>query len=169
MKRLISLCFLTLIAAGCAPTGSCRLTIAFPDDDARSLVSVLEIWVVAGSNEDCGAMIQGSSAPGDPGLEVLAHLRLAYPPPAPSGTLDDVPLGSAAFFIEGRGQAEEIFLRGCSTAKVSSTGTVERCVLNSAGSANRWTRSARTLSTTTATVIPMRAASSARRTRTATI
>ncbi len=125
MKRLLAFCLLTLIAAGCAPTGSCRLTIAFPDDDARALVSVLEIWVVAGSGEDCNAMIQGTATPGDPGLDVLAHLRLAYPPTAPADALDQVPLGPAAFFIEGRGQGEEIFVRGCSTAKVSGTGTVE--------------------------------------------
>ena len=116
---------LGLILAGCQQVGSCKLKILFPDDEARALVRTLEVWVVPGGEADCSALTGGTARPGDPGLEVMNHLRLSYPPPVDADGLDPVAVGPAAFYAEGRGAGEEIFLRGCSVVQVPPSATIE--------------------------------------------
>ncbi|MBW1808752.1 MAG: VCBS repeat-containing protein [Deltaproteobacteria bacterium] len=128
MRRIsVILLFGLILAAGCGETGSAGLTILFPEQDnplAKELVKTLEVWVLAAGPSGCDALMDGTAQPGDDGYTTLVRVPISYPIAGNLPDIGQVPLGTVTFYVEGRGEAQQVYLHGCQSAEVKSTGQV---------------------------------------------
>jgi len=126
-KKILLPAWLVLLLAGCSGGGNCLLHIELPDDDARALVSRLEVMVVSADRGSCQQFIAGELEPA--AADVLAQASIPYPSGTGSGGIDDVPVGPALFLVTGVGAAGEVYLRGCQEGQVTSGGSITVTVL----------------------------------------
>ena len=111
---------LLLLVAGCAPEGSYRLHVFFPDEESRQLVHKLTISAVDPEETDCEQVLSGQANP----QTIYATLNLE---PFEGGgvSLQNVPAGDILFMAEGETATGVLFLLGCQVERVRAGKTTE--------------------------------------------
>jgi hypothetical protein len=109
-----------LVVSGCAPEGSYRLHVFFPDGESRQLVHKLTISAVDPQETDCGQVLSGQANP----QTIYATLNLE---PFEGGevSLQNVPAGDILFMAEGETASGVLFLLGCQVEGVRAGKTAD--------------------------------------------
>ena len=116
---------IVLLALGCQPDGNARLHILFPDENAKVLVSSLEVWVLRSHGPSCEALVDGSVSTDHQKLQPVRQIHIPYPVVGPTPGLGKIPLGNHLFFVEAIGAQGGTLLRGCAVASVAGDGAVD--------------------------------------------
>jgi hypothetical protein len=112
------------VQAGCQNKGSYKLHLEFPDEEAKTSVSRVHVWVLKPSGLVCEELISGVVNPKS--LTILADTGFRVPPDVSGPSLlTEVPVGDVLFYAEGLNANEGILLKGCSPARVESGKTID--------------------------------------------
>jgi alpha-tubulin suppressor-like RCC1 family protein len=120
---LCGLFFGALLIPGCNNAGTYRLHIEFPDEESKSEISSVHVWVLKPGRHVCEELISGSVKAGS--LTSLVDAVLDVPSPDPESLLNEVPAGDALFYAEGQNGNGAILLKGCSPARVAGGKNVD--------------------------------------------
>jgi alpha-tubulin suppressor-like RCC1 family protein len=116
-KRVGSLLWILWVAlAGCQGSGTYRLHLEFPDEESRSTIVQVHVWVLEPSGHNCEELISGVVKVG--AMTSLSNVVLNPLAPDVGSSLRKVPAGDVLFYAEGQNATGGILLKGCSPGRV---------------------------------------------------